>query len=75
MDRYDEIFIKDLNLKAEDLLSNPSSESVEVWDSLAQITMVSNIEEAYGIMLDPEDILRFNSYEAGKEILKKYISK
>lgn len=46
--------------------------SVEGWDSVRQLTLTSSIEDTFDIMLDPEDILGCNSYEAAKEILKKY---
>lgn len=72
MEKYDEIFIADLKLNKEELETNPSRESLRQWDSLAHLTLVADIEDAYGIMLDPEDIMKFDSYEHGKEIVHKY---
>ena len=34
--------------------------------------MIATLEEAFGIMMDTEDIIDFSSYEKGKTILKKY---
>lgn len=46
--------------------------SVDGWDSVRQLSLTSSIEDAFDIMLDPEDILSCNSYVGAKEILKKY---
>jgi acyl carrier protein len=38
--------------------------AVENWDSIASITLVSVVEEEFGIMVDPEDIVHFVSFQA-----------
>lgn len=45
--------------------------SVEGWDSVHQLSIVSNIEDTFDIMLDPEDILKIDSYIHIKEVLAK----
>ena len=37
---------------------------VDGWDSLASITLISVVEEEFGIQIDPEDIEQFVSFEA-----------
>jgi acyl carrier protein len=37
---------------------------VDGWDSMASITLVSVIEEDFGIQIEPEDIEHFVSFEA-----------
>lgn len=37
-----------------------------------QLNIVALLEEAFDVMFEPEDIMGFTSYKAGKEILKKY---
>lgn len=73
MEKYKEIFMSVLELTEEDLKENLTREESEKWDSLAHVTLIAEIEEAYEIMFDPEDILSFDSYEAGKELLSKYL--
>lgn len=46
--------------------------AVEGWDSVRQLSLTSSVEDEFDIMLDPEDILDFVSYENAKNILKKY---
>ena len=40
-----------------------------VWDSVAQIALVSAIEDAFEIELDFEDIFSLNSFKTGKILL------
>jgi acyl carrier protein len=43
--------------------------AIEGWDSMATITLVSVIEEEFGIEIDPEDIEHFISFETVFEYL------
>lgn len=42
------------------------------WDSVGHMTLITSLEDAFEIMLDTEDILAFDSYQRGIEILKKH---
>jgi acyl carrier protein len=39
-----------------------SVETVGDWDSMATITLLSVVEEEFGVRVPPEDILRFTSF-------------
>ena len=39
------------------------------WDSVGHMGLMAQIEEAFGIMMEPDDIIDFSSFEKGKEIL------
>ena len=47
-------------------------QGIEAWDSVGHMTLVAAIEDAFDIVLDTDDIITFDSFEKGKEILKKY---
>ena len=47
-------------------------DSVDGWDSVRQLSLTSSLEDTFDIMLDPEDIISCNSYEAAKSMLSKY---
>lgn len=72
--------IEKLNRIFEDVFPNAAIElgndfnnkNVEGWDSVRQLSLTSNVEDSFDIMLDAEDIISFNSYEGAKQILKKY---
>lgn len=42
------------------------------WDSVAHMVLMTEIENAFDIMLDTDDVIDFSSFEKGKEILRKY---
>ena len=44
-------------------------QSVPAWDSARHMELVAAIVAAFGVTLDPDDILDFSSFEKGREIL------
>jgi acyl carrier protein len=65
------IFMNTLELK-KDQLPGLEYNSIQAWDSIGHMTLMSEIEEKFGIYLDVDDIISFSSFETGIEILKKY---
>ena len=45
--------------------------AVPQWDSVAHLSLVSKLEDAFDIMLESDDILHFESYENGQSIMMK----
>ena len=72
LEKYNNAFVQVFGAKAEDLNDNYGKETVEEWDSVHQLSLISEFEEAFDIMFDPEDIMEMTSYAKGKEILAKY---
>ena len=70
LEKYNGIFAEVFGVDTTALNDNFSKDTVEQWDSVHQLNLVSLAEETFDIMLDPEDIMGFVSYAAGKEILK-----
>lgn len=70
--KYNNAFVEVFGAKIEDLNDNYGKETVEEWDSVHQLSLISELEEAFDIMFDPEDIMEMTSYAKGKELLKKY---
>lgn len=71
IEKYNEIFAEVFGADASQLGDNYSKETVAEWDSVHQLNIISLMEEAFDLMLDPEDIMACTSYKAGKEILAK----
>ena len=44
-------------------------QQIPAWDSVGHMGLMAQIEEAFGIMMGPDDIVDFSSFEKGKEIL------
>lgn len=72
IEKYEQIFIQAFNVAKEDLNENFTFAGRDDWDSMSHLNMVTLLEDEFGIMLDTEDILNYQSFENGKNILKKY---
>lgn len=71
LEKYNQVFCTTLEL-TEDKLMGLQYQGVELWDSVGHMSLVANLEEAFDIMMEMDDIVDLSSYEKGKEILKKY---
>jgi acyl carrier protein len=71
LEKYNDIFVQVFGADLAQLGENYSKETVAEWDSVHQLNIISLMEEAFDLMLDPEDIMACTSYNAGKEILAK----
>ncbi len=67
--KYNSIFTEVFGVESSALGDTFGKDTVELWDSVHQLNLVSLAEETFDIMLDPEDIMNFTSYIKGKEIL------
>lgn len=72
LDKYNAIFIEIFQTQESLLNADFNANSIDQWDSICQLSLVTNMEDTFDVMLDPEDIIGFKSYELGKSILAKY---
>lgn len=72
IDKLNEIFMSAFGVDVATLDASFNRCSVANWDSVRQLSLANSIEDAFDIMLDPEDILGCTSYENAKSILVKY---
>ena len=70
--KYEEVFINSFSLNKSKLNEKLVYESVLDWDSVGHMGLIAEIEEAFDIQLEMDDVIDFSSYDKGKEILKKY---
>ena len=70
LEKYNQAFMNTLEVK-EEQLNGLVYQSVELWDSVGHMTLVAALEDAFGIMMETDDIIDLSSYEKGKEILSK----
>jgi acyl carrier protein len=55
----------------EEEIPEASMDSVEAWDSLASVTLMSVVEEEFGLQVPPEDLERFTSFESVLDYLQR----
>lgn len=71
LDIYKQVFIECFKVNS-DQLDTLKYRSISGWDSVGHMQLIAALEEAFGIMLESEDLISFSSYEKGKQIMKKY---
>lgn len=71
-EKYIEIFTNLFNVGEDKLNEEFTSANVKEWDSIMHLSLVTEIEDAFNVMFETEDILRLSSYYSGIEILKEY---
>ena len=69
---YDNVFIDCFGVEPGQLNEELTYQSVASWDSVGHMAMVAQLEDAFGIMLEMDDIIDFGSYTIGIDTLKKY---
>lgn len=69
---YNDIFKKCFGLKDEELNGTLNYNSIQAWDSVGHMELIAELEEAFDIMMETDDIIDFGSYEIGKKTLDKY---
>lgn len=68
LEKYNGIFKKMFNVPDDQLESLAYKETAE-WNSMAQIALVAEIEETFGLDFDTDDIFQLKSYVIGKDML------
>jgi acyl carrier protein len=71
-EKYDQVFIESFSVDILQLNENFVYQCVPEWDSVGHMGMIAALEDAFGIMMETEDIIDFGSYTIGIETLKKY---
>jgi len=71
LEKYKGVFIEAFQVK-ENQLTGLKYQDVEEWDSVGHMGLMSDLEEAFDIEMDIDDIIDFSSFEKGMEILDKY---
>ena len=71
LEKYTDAFTSTFDIKPEET-KGLEYQAIEAWDSVGHMGLVAAIEEAFGIMLEADDIVDLSSFEKGMEILKKY---
>tara|TARA_A100001015_G_C15033270_1_gene734526 strand:+ start:501 stop:743 length:243 start_codon:yes stop_codon:yes gene_type:complete len=70
--KYKQIFVKVFSIKNDKKIDNLKYQDIDEWDSIGHMTLISELENAFKISIETDDIVDFSSYKKGQEILKKY---
>jgi acyl carrier protein len=72
LEKYNAAFIETFEIE-EGQLAGLKYQDIEAWDSVGHMGLIAALEDTFDIMMDTDDIIDFNSYEKGKELLSKEI--
>ncbi len=70
--KYQDIFIKSLSIDKSKFNTDIKYNEIPEWDSIGHMTLMSGLEEGFGITMETDDIVDFSSFKKGFEILNKY---
>lgn len=70
-EKYNNAFITAFEID-ESQLTGLQYQDVEAWDSIGHMNLVAELEDAFDIEMETDDIIDFSSYEKGIEIMHKY---
>ncbi len=70
--KYKKVFIDSLNIDEKKFDQKLKYNEIPEWDSIGHMTLITNLETAFKISIENDDVLDFSSFKKGMEILKKY---
>ena len=72
LQKYKAAFVEAFELEDEATLDTLEYQSIDEWDSIGHMALMAELEEQFGISIKTEDLVQFESYRQGVEILKRY---
>lgn len=70
--KLETLFAQALGIAEELVREDLTYQSIPQWDSVAHMGLIAQLEDAYGILLDTDDIIDMSSVAKAREILAKY---
>lgn len=72
LEKYRKAFEEALEIEEDKVNNDLEYQGIDSWDSVGHMELISELEDAFDIAMETDDIIEFNSYKKGIEILKKY---
>lgn len=66
------LFSEVLTINVNDVKNDLTYQSIQQWDSVGHMALITAIESRFDIMMDTDDIIDLSSFEKAVEIIKKY---
>jgi len=67
-EKYTQAFVDAFSIDAE-TAKTLKFQQIPAWDSVGHMGLIAQLEEQFGIMMEPDDIVDLSSYDKGKEML------
>ena len=72
-DKLREAFVAALGIAPSEVTDALVYSEHPAWDSVAHMTLIAAIEEAFGIMIDAQDVIDMSSFGVAKRIVARYL--
>ena len=72
LEKYNAAFIEAFELEEEYNLRDLKYQSIDEWDSIGHMALMAELESNFQITIATEDLIEFESYVQGVEILERY---
>lgn len=70
-DKLITVFADELDVEAQKLDDNSSTENVDEWDSLAAMRLVAALESEFGVRLSAAEIVSMKSIGIARDVLRQ----
>ena len=70
--KYDQAFLSCFSINKDSVGDDLKYNSISEWDSVGHMSLISELEEVFDIMMEMDDIIDFSSYRKGFELVSKY---
>ena len=71
-DKFRECFSRALGIPLDRVTDDLAYNTISEWDSVGHMALVAEIETAFDVMFDTDDILGMSTVAKGREILARY---
>ena len=72
LSKYQDAFIEAFELEDKNQLSDLKYQSIDEWDSIGHMALMAELESAFEITIKTDDLIVFESYKQGVDILARY---
>ena len=71
-DKYNKAFMESFSIEENILGESLEYNTIPEWDSIGHMGLIAELEDAFEISMEMDDIIDFSSYKKGMELLSKY---
>ena len=72
LDKYNSAFVEAFELEDSNNLKDLKYQSIDEWDSIGHMALMAELESNFNITIETEDLIQFESYIQGVDILARY---
>tara|TARA_Y100001934_G_C12265577_1_gene732217 strand:- start:933 stop:1178 length:246 start_codon:yes stop_codon:yes gene_type:complete len=71
-EKYNKAFMESFSIEETVLGESLEYNTIPEWDSIGHMGLIAELEDAFEISMEMDDIIDFSSYKKGMELLSKY---